>query len=164
MSALVYDFSIDAFAVSNPAFCAIVLANFCNGFERSGQLAEFPLIFLPLPIVLSATNRESFKGTNASTGFYAWTDRNPELLAGLPGEVKAVRSIARDALLLGFTANLLKLDQDGRVGSFLKLSTTKTKELGKENEKALKFAERLGVWMGEVGSAHAVFYGLGIKP
>ena len=81
--------SLDIFADTNPAYCSRILMEFCWGYEEeAGSGVPFPLIILPLPIVLSGDHEAMFDGTNKATGLFTWIDRNPELLLDLSERVE----------------------------------------------------------------------------
>lgn len=157
--------STDVFANANPALGSLVLWSFCHGYvAKADRGAEHPLIYLPLPLVLSHTFQRTFERTNTRTGLHAWIERNPELHVDLGMSVKGTRQISRGALLFGIRYGLLELKEDARIypNATYKLSKGRIRTMPEEVRSVLTLAERLGGWVGEVASTRTVFYTLGM--
>lgn len=157
--------STDVFANANPALGSLVLWSFCHRYvAKADRGAEHPLIYLPLPLVLSHTFRSTFEGTNTRTGLYAWIERNPELHVDLASSVEGTRQISRGALLFGIRYGLLELREDARIypNAAYRPSKGRMRTMPEEVRGVLTLAERLGAWVGETASARTVFYTLGI--
>lgn len=159
--------SADVFANTNPALGALVLWAFCFGYRARDSLGvEHPLVFLPLPLVLSEVYATTFQGTNSQTGLFAWMERNPELHLDLPLNIEGTRQVTRNAFLFGLRYGILELSDQGRVlpNRNFNLSAAKRRQLGEAIRHALSLADRLGKWTGDVASTRTVFYTLGIMP
>lgn len=157
--------SIDTFAATNPAFCSIILYSFAEGFAttNSGE-TPFPLILLPVPLVLTREIADSFEGTNAKTGLLSWVTRSPEITVGLRDKLRDTADISKQAFLFGSRYGLLSLSEAGRV-------TVNPDRLAKKPPvtgnayvtEALKLARRLGGWVGSAGSTQTIFVALGVN-
>lgn len=75
--------ALDLYAMTNPALGGALLWAYLRGAEGAGSALELPLLFLPVPVLLSSSLAETFDGTNSRTGLFAWLDRNPGLTVGL---------------------------------------------------------------------------------
>jgi hypothetical protein len=106
--------SLDTFANTNPAFCALVLRAFVEGFlQGDGEGVPLPHVVLPLPIVLSADLAATFAGTNATTGLLTWVGRHPHVTLELRERVTTSACFSREALLFGVTRRVLGVNDRG---------------------------------------------------
>jgi hypothetical protein len=156
--------TLDLFAETNPAFCALTLATFCRRFqEKEEQGAEIAILYLVPPICLSLELADTFHGTNKTTGFLTWLERSPKVLSGLAERVNASLEMTTGAIRFGALIGLLSLGSDGRV-TFHKSAIKKALPTSSDNLAvgAIKRAERLGYWLSEVRSSQTIFNALGI--
>ncbi|MXQ13554.1 three component ABC system middle component [Microvirga makkahensis] len=157
--------TLDLFAETNPAFCALTLAMFCQRFqEKQKEGAELAILYLIPPICLSLELADTFNGTNKNTGFLMWIERSPKVLSGLAERINASLEITTDAVRFGVLLGLLSLEPDGRV-KFQKAGMKKALPASSDNLAvgAIKRAERLGYWLSEVRSSQTIFNALGIS-
>lgn len=157
--------SPDVFAHANPAFGALVLHYFVQGYATvDAQGAEYALLFLPLPVVLSADYRKTFDRTNKRTGFASWIQNNVKELLGLPEVIATTSEYTRIAIRFGCSFHLLEFTRNGRVlGSKKGLRRKPEYPAREEIGACLTRAERLGIWCGQVGSASVVYNQLRIS-
>lgn len=157
--------SVDTFAHSNPAFCALVLRTFVEGYQKSDARGVLlPLMLLPLPVILSNDLASTFDGTNSRTGLITWIGRNPELIVSLPHYVDGSAQLSREALLFAVTYKVLGLNKNGRIvtdetGLRRKVRTRASDPKGK----AFLHSRTFGKWLGDTGSLETIFACLGIN-
>jgi len=156
--------ALDVYAMTNPALGSALIWSFLHGASQREQGVEFPLLFLPIPILLSSPLAATFEGTNSRTGFFGWLDRHPEVTVGLAERVRSTRAISRRALLFASQTRLVTADADGVFRSTGVLSETKLRRLDEAVRPLFPVAKKFGAWVGEVGSTRAVMYALGIAP
>ena len=95
----------DIHAETNSAFCAAVLAQFCEAHYQ--HLERKPAVvsaYLVLPIALSEDLAATFEGCNKSTGLLVWLERSPRVLPSLSRRVNATLA-ARPLGLSGLAAS-----------------------------------------------------------
>lgn len=163
--------AIDVYAHTNPAFGALVLYNFTNGFmtcalqdQDEERKPSFPHFFLALPILYSRKGRNSFEGTNQATGFLNWLERCPEIRISFADEVHAGERVCNKSLLFAVTHYLL--DTDGWYYWAVEKTpwrTPKWKITTDERGKMLSNARSLGAWMSKI-SLPDIFLSLGVRP
>jgi hypothetical protein len=151
--------ALDLYAMTNPALGSAVLWSFLKGADTG---IEYPVLFLPLPILLSSSLAASFEGTNSRTGFYAWLDRAPELTVGMGARVNRTASITRRALLYGSQIGAITADADGRFRSTPTVRESRLNRAGPAVKPLFPLARRLGGWVASVGSSRDVLYAFGI--
>lgn len=154
----------DVFAETNPAFCCVVLAQFCLAYQEA-QPAERPptaaLLYLVLPIAISQDLAPTFEGCNKDTGLAVWLSRNPKVVAELAKKVNLTLEITTAAVRFGCFTEKLRLTSDGDVESVLrKLPVSVT---GGVARAALKRARLFGAWAAGMGSPRAVLEALGVS-
>jgi hypothetical protein len=153
--------SIDIFANTNPAFCSVILYNFCKGyFAVKEKPIPFPLIILPLPIILSGDLQTTFESTNIKTGFLTWVKNNPNLVIGLTRRIEDTYEITKPALEYGVSRKILEVNDNGELLPTNNLIKSPNNDL---IENYFKFSARLGAWTGEVQSVKTIFNHLGIR-
>ncbi|MGV3707350.1 MAG: three component ABC system middle component [Gemmatimonas sp.] len=153
--------ALDLYATTNPAFGCALLASYLSGAEEAGQSLEFPLLFLPMPILLSSL-RGTLAHTNRKTGFYPWIERHPELSVGLAARVERMSAITRRSVLYGARIEVIAAGADGRFRASGALRETALARTGEAVRPLFPLARRLGLWIGEVGSTRDVLYALGL--
>ena len=157
--------SIDAFAATNPAFCAVVLRAFVKGYvEQDPEGVPLSLLLIPLPVLLSGDIAGALVGTNATTGLLPWVARNPEITIGLRERVGRVASFTREALLFGLRYRVLTITSAGLVlpdtaGLKKQPKFAATTDVGR----ALANGRKLGQWVGQVRSPQTVLVSLGVS-
>jgi hypothetical protein len=153
--------SIDIFAEANPAFCSLILLNFCKGYFHETKIGvPFPLLLLPLPIILSNDLSKSFNGTNVRTGFFRWIKNNPEILLDLTIRINESNEFLKPAIEFGVFKRIFQIDNLG----FLIPIENSVKNLYKsELENLFKYSDRLGKWIGQVNSTKTIYNHLGIQ-
>ena len=164
--------AVDLYATTNPAFGCALMWSFLAGVaegrvdasrgETSDLGLEFPLLFLPLPILLSSL-RDTMAHTNRRTGFYAWLERHPELRVGLADRVERMTPTTRRAVLYGARAQLITAASDGRFHAAGGLSHQSLARAGDTVRPLFPLARRLGIWVGEVRAARDILYALGLR-
>ncbi|MEO1017340.1 MAG: three component ABC system middle component, partial [Pseudomonadota bacterium] len=73
----------DIYSETNPAFCTYVLVYFTTAYlSRSDDGPEIPVVYLALPLALSADLGSTFNGTNRNTGLLEWLERSTKVQVG----------------------------------------------------------------------------------
>ncbi|MBT8421184.1 MAG: hypothetical protein KJO08_10030 [Gammaproteobacteria bacterium] len=162
--------AIDIYAHLNPAFGALVFHDFTKGFmagtHQSGPTAgpTFPHYFLALPVLYSRKGRNSFQGTNKTTGFWNWLERHPEIRIGFADEVRAGKPITHKVLVFSVAYHLL--DTDGWHYWTVEKPPWRSpgwKSRTDERGEMLSNARSLGTWMAKIGLVD-IFLALGVRP
>lgn len=156
----------DIFVEANPALGSAVLHSFCNGhFDISQSHAEFPVLFLALPLCLPSGMDQYFEGTSKKTGILEWLHRHPEILSGLAERVSNTVDVTRAAIQFGLQYNILELTPEGRFAGSKKGFAKPLKYHGASVVgNVLSKAYRLGSWVGLNDSAALTFNIIGIQP
>jgi hypothetical protein len=154
--------AFDLYAQTNPAFCAAVLAEFCETYrKRIDTSPSLVTAYLILPITMSEDLAPTFEGTNARTGFSVWLHRNPQLCDGLAKRVNGTLPVTTEAIRFGCISKQLILGTDGLLSS-LNRKLPKTMSDGAIDPAFLR-ARLLGAWIAEAGSPRAVMEGFGVS-
>ncbi len=159
--------SIDIYAATNPALCSIILWSFGSGYTNvNSKGVDYPLLFLPIPIVLSKSLVQTFEQTNVSTGFLNWVTRRPEITINLSEKLEKTTQYTRSALLFGFQHQLFTITAQGRLflSNDFSLSPYRQRSLSKDIRQAISLSQRLGTWLGNLDSTPNIFYNLGLTP
>jgi len=153
--------SIDIFAETNPALCSLILFKFSVGYHNfSLEGVPFPLLLLPLPIILSGDLAYSFDHTNQNTGFLRWIEKNNDVLVNLSIRIEDSFVFFRPAIEYSFSKNIFSISENGNI--IPNIETVK-KKLDDSIKQQMINAERLGNWLGKVGSPRTIFNCLGLS-
>jgi hypothetical protein len=153
--------SIDIFAETNPAFCSLIIFHFCKGyFNETKSGVPFPLIILPLPVVLSNDLSHSFLGTNVKTGFFKWIENNPAILLDLTARINESAEFLKPAIEFGVFKELFDIDNFGFV---VPRENNIKKNKKPELDNLFKSSERMGKWIGQVDSTKTIYNHLGLQ-
>lgn len=155
--------SIDTFAATNPAFCSALLYSFIDGYASTNSSGlPFPLILLPIPIVLTSEIADAFKGTNAKTGLLSWIGRNPEVTVGMRERLQDTSEFSKQALLFGCRYGIFSIAESGRISLRPDALAKSIPAAGSSyTVNAFRFAKRLGTWVGEAGTTETILIALG---
>ncbi|MBS0355919.1 MAG: hypothetical protein JSR83_18695 [Proteobacteria bacterium] len=154
----------DIFAETNPAFCCIVLSQFCSAYQQMHPANQHPtaaLIYLIVPIAISEDLAPTFEGCNISTGLAVWLNRNPKVLDELAKKVNLTLEISTAAIRFGCFSGTLRFTSDGAVESSLKRIPASV--IGGVAGSALKRARLFGAWTATMGSPRSVLEALGVS-
>ncbi|PUZ25498.1 hypothetical protein DCC81_14535 [Chitinophaga parva] len=153
--------SIDVFSETNPAFCSLVLLSFCEGYELAAETTvPFPLLILPIPIILSGDLLKTFDGTNVKTGFFSWIKNNPVILIKMTERIEDSQDFIKPAIEFAVSKSVIGFTPYGEV------KTHRENVLNYSNANGasqyFKLANRLGHWLGEIKSVKTIYNHLGI--
>ena len=157
--------SIDTFAYTNPAFCALMLREFVESYVQvDSRGVPLPLMLLPLPIVLSGELADTFDGTNSRTGLITWIGRHPEITIDLGRRIEATALFSREALLFALARRVLTVSQNGNIaidnaGLKKKIRFPSAEPKGR----LLSTVRTFGRWVGDVQSLETVLICLGLN-
>jgi hypothetical protein len=154
--------SIDIFAETNPAFYSLVLLSFLKGYyEESDEAISFPLLILPIPIVMSGDLDFTFLKTSKRTGFFSWVEKNPKIKFKLTERMEESSSFVKSAIQYGFYKGVFTLLGNGNV--IPNLDAVKKYEANKITSNSYKKAEKLGAWLGEIKSEKTIYNHLDLQ-
>jgi hypothetical protein len=156
--------SIDIYSITNPALSSLLLWSFVQGYERIEKSGcPFPLLYLPLPLVLSKSIRDEFKGTNADTGLYTWITRKPNVLVDLKVRIEKTSILTRNAIVFSCSSEVLTILDTGTVTSNSKgIVKSRINNISDEINEMLKSSKRLGIWFAQLNSPANIFNSLGL--
>jgi hypothetical protein len=156
--------STDVFSITNPALGSLILWSFLQGYEEKKMSGcELPLLFLPLPLVLSQITRDEFKGTNAETGLYTWITRRQKILINLDLRVNSSSTLTRSAIIFGCSNQLLIIQETGTIISSSKgLVKSRINNTSDEVKDMLKVSRRFGIWLSQINSPSNILNSLGL--
>jgi hypothetical protein len=151
--------------MSNPALTSTLIWQFARSYSEKLEIGPpVALCFVILPIVMSRRTRETFTGTNISTGFLTWLARHPELTLNLAKRVMATRDLTREALRFGIAYGLFTVKSDGTVlVNNDAVSLSKKMSGADERVRMVRIASHLGRWLSTLPVA-TIFYSLGATP
>jgi hypothetical protein len=156
--------SRDVLAETNPAFCAVVFAQFCLAYQKAQKAKRAPaagLMYLVVPIAISEDLAYSFDGCNIETGLAVWLNRSPQVVAELAKKVNLTLDITTAAIRFGCVTGTLRLTHDGDLeSSWEKIPVSVT---GSVVRPALKRARLFGAWAATMGAPRAVLEALGVS-
>lgn len=152
----------DIFVETNPAFCAAVLAKFCEAHISYNKIKPtLPVSYLILPIVLSEDLAMTFGKSTKDTGLLVWLERNPKILDNFARRVNDTLKITTDAVRFGCISGILNLNSEGCLAS-ASLNIPPS-VLNGANSNAFKRGRLLGNWFAAAGSARAVMEAMGVS-
>lgn len=159
------DTTIDTYAATNPAMCSLIVRAFLEGYTGAdAEGTPIALSILPLPIVLTARIAQTIDSTNVKTGLLPWIVKNQEITIGLWDRITKSVEYSQRALLFGIRYRVIGMNSVGRL---IPLQTGLVKQprfpASTEPGRAISYARRLGVWMGEVKEMNTIFIGLGVN-
>ncbi|CAG35341.1 three component ABC system middle component [Desulfotalea psychrophila] len=148
--------NIDILAETNPAFSSLVILSFIKGYcEEADESAPYPILLLPLPIILSGDLNHTFNNTSKRTGFYRWLSNNPTVKFNLTKRIEGSLEFITPAIEYGFFKGIFILSDTGNILPNLE----NIGNYSKENGIAIYFknAERLGGWLGAIKSERTIY-------
>ncbi|WP_347549023.1 three component ABC system middle component [Pseudalkalibacillus hwajinpoensis] len=159
--------SADTYTSTNPVLCSLVLWSFLNGFEKvKKDGCELPILFLPLPLILSKSIRNNFSGSNTTTGLLTWIARNPSVLINVGQRIEVTQDITKEAILFGVPNKIFSFNDEGLIfsnKSGIKVSKVYSVDHVEEGNEMLLTARRLGGWCGQLESTKTIFNVLGVS-
>jgi hypothetical protein len=157
--------TIDIFATTNPALCALLIWAFCKSYHAQNKDGcEHPMIFIPVPFCLSSKVRDTLTGTNSTTGFMNWIQRNPELMSDFPNLLSNTSSFTRNGLLFAISYSMISVSEEGLFipNDNFKLSEQRIRSLDENILVFVKAASKFGAWLGQLGNLRATFQSMGV--
>ena len=159
--------SADTYTTTNPPLCSLILWSFLNGFEHlKKDGCELPILFLPLPLILSKAIRNNFEGSNTATGLLTWIARNPSILINLAQRIEVTQDITREAILFGASNDVFTFNDDGLIFSNkngIKVSKVFSEDHFEGGKEMLLTTKKLGTWCGPLESTKTIFNVLGVS-
>lgn len=156
--------SLDAFALTNPALCSLVVHSFASGYqEQEPAGAEMALAYLAVPLAMTRSISTTFQGTNAATGFLRWLTRFPEVRLEIRCALEESAELTRRGLVFGLQRKILALNHARLRADPQHLVRGPREPAGADiSRRPFTIARRLGGWCGSVGSAKTIFTALGV--
>ncbi|MEK3742406.1 three component ABC system middle component [Brevibacillus fluminis] len=156
--------STDVFSITNPALGSLVIWSFLQGYEENEKSGcSFPLLFLPLPLILSKSIRDEFKGTNAETGLYTWITRKQNVLINLDLRINKCSDLTRNAIIFGCTNEILVIRENGKLHSNNKgVYKGRINNSSDEVKEMINVSKKLGIWLSQINSTSSILNSLGL--
>lgn len=153
--------ALDARALFNPAFIALLLRRAAAGHQRDHH-RPLPLMlaFLVPPLVLHGPTRRALPPLN--TRLASWATRNPLLRAELAVRAPRLTPITRRALRFGVRHGLIEFEANGLSPGHTASPTGEPQT--DDSAECLRAAELLGRWLPRTGSDVTVYALLGVRP
>jgi hypothetical protein len=156
-----YGSALDARALFNPGFVALLIARAAAGHERDYERPlTLTLAFLVAPLVVHTPTRRSLPSLNGRLA--NWADANPLLRAELAVRAPTLTPVTRRAIRFGARYGFIEFVGSGVLpGDHLPaVSDPRTADV----DECLRAAERLGRWLPRAGSVTTVYALLGVRP
>lgn len=150
--------STDIYAYTNPAFLVANINEFLKGYHEKKESCFFPVIYLVAPMVLSKKINRYFESTNKRTEFLNLIYRHPEITLELSKIINKTKIYSDRAIIFGSQLGIFEIDTKGYLSSKCNISK---KKINEENMKYLKYANRLGYWLGSLDESE-IFYNIGV--
>ena len=148
--------SIDIFSQTNPGFCALILFSFIKAYEEESKAQiSFPLLLIPIPLVLSNDLNDSFQHTNKRTGFFSWLEKNPKIKFKINNRIENSLDYIKQAIEYGFYKGIFKINDDGNV--CIDKDSVDTYYSNKITKPFYRKSQLLGLWMGQIDSPKTIF-------
>ena len=153
-------------ALINPAFTSLMVAGCAGGYASAGHDSmPLSLVYLALPVLLHGPTRRALP-FSVRTSLPAWLTENAEMRVGFGARVRALRSHAREGVLVGTRHGLLEMGGDGGILSALPETVHGrcVRRLSGDAAECLRRSWFLGKWFGMAGTPATVFALWGIRP
>ena len=156
------ELAYDIYADTNPAFCAAVLAEFCNSHSKTiGVPPSLIVVYPVLPLAMSEDLAGTFEQTNHATGLMSWLHRSPHIREDLAKRINRTLQITTTAVRFGCHVGILRLDNEGLLSANLKC-VVPTYEKTRAVSEIVSRARLLGRWMAAAGSPRVIMEGFGV--
>jgi len=146
----------------NPAFCGELLRRCIRAHNAVAESQfPFPLVFLPLPIVLHRKTRESISG-NTREQMHVWLQSHQDARIGFAERAKELVPITREAVAFLFQIRAIAVDN--RAGLRLNPYDVRKIAFNEEITDCFRKAEILGRWFARAGSPAVIYTMWGVRP
>lgn len=154
----------DYYSDINPALCSLVLCNFTLSYHStSNDSPTYPLLIIPIPLVLSGELDSFFAHKQERSDFFALLKQHPEVRISLASRIKNSLGITQNALAFSLQNKVLKFDCKTKKFTHTgHARPTINKRLNPIISKYLKKSALLGTWMGRINSDSTIYTQLGI--
>lgn len=151
--------------IFNPAFCSELIGRAAGGYYRARQEAlSVTVAFLVLPLSLHRPTRELLP-RKANTSFAGWIAEHGTSLAELPGRVKRLRPISREALLFALSHKLLAIEVGGFIpGAKINRFPSRFDLSTEDVDATRRAAGLLGRWFANQDAQISILKGMGVAP
>ena len=150
----------------NPAFSGSLIVRACHGFVRESKMGlPYLYAYLILPLILHPETRERLPITITSR-LSAWAERNSDLTPLILRRASELAVTTREALFLISTAELVALDDLGRLSPRIaerRLTNFENETSSEEVSDCLKKAHFVGRWLATAGTVPTVLTVLGVR-
>lgn len=155
----------DYYSDVNPALCSLVLCNFALSYRiASDDNPTYPLLIIPIPLVLSGELDEFFAHKQGRSDFFVLLDQHPEVRISLTSRIKNSLEITQNALAFSFQNNALSFNHETKKFSLTEHARNILKK--KSNPTVANYLKKsalLGTWMGRINSDQTIYTHLGIS-
>jgi hypothetical protein len=155
--------SLDTFAETNAAFCALVLAVYVSAYTNTAK-QPMPITLLPLalPIVMSGNLEQSFSHLTENSTLAHWLSKTPKVLFGLAERVQGGLETTRESLQFALHHHVLEMDDRALIHYVYSADVDKQlRKLG--FTRISSNSQRLGAWIGALASDAVAYNLLGLE-
>lgn len=155
--------SLDTFAETNAAFCALILAVYVSAYTNTAKRPmSITLLPLALPLVMSGGLEHSFSHLTEDSTLTRWLSRTPQVLFGLAARVQAGLETTRESLQFALHHHVLEMDDHALMHYVY--SADADKQLRKLGFARMSSnAQKLGAWIGALASDAVAYNLLGLE-
>jgi len=152
--------------IFNPAFCGeLIYRTACEFHHTRRTTLNMVTAFLVLPLTLHEPTRKALP-LRANTVYAGWVAQHSALLAELPGRIRRLRPISREALLFAVHHHLLSFDNGGGLLPG-RASVRRASQIFPNTHEVTTLrgaASLLGRWFGRQSTQASILQGMGVRP
>ena len=154
----------DIFPDINPAFCSLILSQFCLSYQCEGnEGVDYITMLYALPLTMSRDYVSFFHRKQKRSDFFQILSENVDIIVGLPERIKGCFAITQGAFLFALANKSLFFDDKKKIyaseAAIVRLSKSETV---KTVVPYLRKSDLLGHWLGRTNSPETLFSYLGV--
>lgn len=155
----------DVYPDINPAFCSLVLTQFVASYhECSNDFPTYPLLLLPIPLILSNELDSLFLKQRKSSDFFVQLEKHPEVKVFLNQRIKDTLEITQHALAFSLQFDVLEyLDNSKKFRTTENSTLLFEKSIPSIVNTYIKKTALLGSWLGKINSDSTIYTYLGVQ-
>jgi hypothetical protein len=154
----------DYYSDVNPALCSLILCNFASKYQKASNIGpSYPLMVVPIPLVLSGELDNFFAHKQERSDFFALLNQHPEVRVSLCDRIRNSLEITQNALAFSFQNEVLSFDSESK--NFIVTKQAQQIISNKFNPIITKYIKKsalLGGWLGRINSDSTIYTHLGI--
>ena len=151
----------DIFPDINPAFCSLIIANFCQKYQDESAVgADFLTLLYVIPLVLSHDFDHFFKHKRKESDFFKLVGENPDVAMHIYDRIKGTIKITQQALSFALYKGICIYTEEKFVATPV-LHEICGKKIGVYVKKYLRKSDLLGCWLGRLNSSDLLLQYMG---